>query len=143
MSEVSYEFLEHASDAYVAARGKNLGEAFASAALALCSILTDPSKVRPKETYEVEVRAEDLESLLYKWLESLLIKFEVEGMLYSKYSVDVSRRDGDYVLRAIAGGEKYDPSIHPSGVAVKAVTYHGMKITCDDDSCEVRVLFDI
>ncbi|MGQ9513957.1 MAG: archease [Thermoproteota archaeon] len=143
MSERSYEFLEHTSDVYVAARGRTLGDAFASAALAMCNVLTDPSKVRPREREEIEIRAEDPESLLYRWLESLLVKFEVDGKLYSKHSVKIIKQGEAYLLRAVVEGERYDPDIHPSGIAVKAVTYHGMKIMCREESCEVRVLFDI
>ncbi|MBO3802269.1 MAG: archease [Candidatus Brockarchaeota archaeon] len=143
MSGRSYRFLEHTSDAYVAASGRNLEEAFASAALAMSDIMTDPETVRPLESVAVEVVADDLESLLYRWLERLLVIFEVNGMIFSKYNVEIRGRCGRYELKANAEGERFDPAIHPSEVAIKAVTYHGMGITCGDGSCEVRVLFDI
>lgn len=139
----SYRFLEHTSDAYVAASGKNLGEAFAAAALAMSDILTDPTKVRPLESVAVEVVADDLKALLYRWLERLLVIFEVDGMIFSKHGVKIDRHDGGYALRANAEGERFDPAIHPAEVAIKAVTYHGMKITRGKGVCEVRVLFDI
>jgi len=139
----SYRFLEHTSDAYVAARGRNLGEAFAAAALAMSDILTDPKKVRTLESVVVEVVADDLKALLYRWLERLLIMFEVDGMIFSKHGVKIGKHDGGYVLRANAQGEKFDPAIHPAEVAIKAVTYHGMKITYGKGIAEVRVLFDI
>lgn len=135
--------MEHTSDAYVAASGRNLEEAFAVAALAMSDIMTDPKKVRPLESVAVEVVADDLEALLYKWLERLLVMFEVDGMIFSKHDVKIDKHDGGYVLRANAQGEKFDPAIHPAEVAIKAVTYHGMKITCRKRSSEVRVLFDI
>jgi len=139
----SYRFLEHTSDAYVAASGRNLGEAFAAAALAMSDILTDPAKVRPSESVAVEVVADDLKALLYRWLERLLVMFEVDGMIFSEHGVKIDRREGSYVLKANAEGERFDPAVHPTEVAIKAVTYHGMKIKCGKGIAEVRVLFDI
>jgi len=143
VSEGSYRFLEHISDAYIAASGRNLEEAFAAAALAMSDILTDPAKVRPLKSVAVEVVADDLEALLYKWLERLLVMFEVDGMIFSKHGIKIEMHDGGYVLRANVEGEKFDPAIHPAEVAIKAVTYHGMKITRGMGVSEVRVLFDI
>jgi len=143
VSEGSYEFLEHTSDAYVAAYGRTLEEAFAAAALAMSDILTDPNNIRPKVSTAVEVVADDLEALLYRWLERLLVIFEVDGLVFSKHSVKINKQDSGYILRANVEGERFDPAIHPAEVAVKAVTYHGMKIACGENISEVRVLFDI
>jgi SHS2 domain-containing protein len=143
VSEGSYEFLEHTSDAYVLARGRSLEEAFAAAALAMSDILTDPTKVRPKVRISVEVSAEDLEALLYRWLERLLVLFEVEGLVFVRHSLKIVGHDGGYLLRANVEGERFDPAIHPAEVAIKAVTYHDMKIVRGDDTADVWVLFDI
>jgi SHS2 domain-containing protein len=143
VSEGSYEFLEHTSDAYVLARGRSLEEAFAAAALAMSDILTDPAKVRPKVSTSVEVDADDLEALLYRWLERLLVMFEVDGMVFVRHSVKIIGRDGGYVLRATVEGERFDPAIHPAEVAIKAVTYHDMKIARGEGTSKVWVLFDI
>lgn len=143
MSEGTYEFLEHTSDAYVVARGRDLEGAFAAAARAMCDIITDSTKVRPVKRVKIKVAADDLKSLLYNWLESLIVKFEVDGMVFSRHSLRIGRRDGGYALRAISEGEKFDPAVHPRGTSIKAVTYHGMEIARGEDTSEVRVLFDI
>ena len=42
-----FEFLEHTGDAYIAAYGKTLEEAFENAALATFEVMTDVEKVEP------------------------------------------------------------------------------------------------
>ncbi len=42
--EKGFEFLEHMADAYVAAYGKNLAEAFENAALAMFNVMTETEK---------------------------------------------------------------------------------------------------
>lgn len=59
-----FEFLEHTADAYVAAYGENLGEAFESAALAMFEVMTEVKMVRPLVEDHVEVRATDESALL-------------------------------------------------------------------------------
>ena len=43
-----FEFLEHIADAYIAAYGKDLAEAFENAALAMFETMTDTARVEPK-----------------------------------------------------------------------------------------------
>lgn len=124
-----FEFLEHTADAYIAAYGKDEAEAFENAALALFEVITDVGKVRAVVQDLVEVEAEDDYALLYSWLEDLLVKFEIKGLLYSKFKVvELARTSNCSRLKARIWGEKYDPERHPQKVGVKAVTYHRMEI---------------
>jgi hypothetical protein len=43
-----FEFLEHTADAYVAAYGKNLAEAFENSARATFEVMTDLKEVSPR-----------------------------------------------------------------------------------------------
>ncbi|MBS7635588.1 archease [Candidatus Bathyarchaeota archaeon] len=72
-----FEFLEHMADAYIAAYGRDLNEAFENAALAMFETMTSSSDVKHVIEEEVEVEGEDEQSLLYNWLEELLVRFEV------------------------------------------------------------------
>jgi len=82
-----FEFLEHTADAYVAAYGRTLEEAFENAALATFEVMTDVEKVEPKVEEDVEVEAHDEQALLYNWLEKLLIKFDLTDNLYSRFKI--------------------------------------------------------
>jgi SHS2 domain-containing protein len=139
-----FEFLEHTADAYIAAYGKDLAEAFENAALAMFSVMTDVEKVSPKVKDSVEVGAEDEYALLYSWLEALLIKFDTSGMLYSKFKIsDLSRTQDGFRLRAEIWGEKFNAKKHTQEVGVKAVTYHRMEIIKNPDFVTLKFILDI
>ncbi|MBS7626453.1 archease [Candidatus Bathyarchaeota archaeon] len=139
-----FRFLEHTGDAYIEAYGKSLSEAFANSALAMFEVMTDTSKVEPKIEESVEVEGHDLESLLYSWLETLLVRCDIENRLYSKFIVEIL--DGERErpsLKAKIYGEDYDPTRHTSKTEVKAVTFHMMEIKCSGGYWRLRFLLDL
>jgi SHS2 domain-containing protein len=139
-----FEFLEHTADAYIAAYGKNLAEAFENAAFAMFDVMTDLEKVSAKVKENVEVAAEDEYALLYSWLEALLVKFDVNKMLYSKFKVlDLNQTSVRFRLRAEVWGEKFNPKKHTQKVGVKAVTYHRMEIIKEPNKVTLKFILDI
>jgi SHS2 domain-containing protein len=139
-----FEFLEHTADVYIAAYGKNLEEAFENAALAMFEVMTDTRKVSPNEEDSVEVEAEDEYALLYSWLEALLVKFEVKGMLYSKFKISHLEENAEgFEIKATMWGEKFNAEKHAQKVAVKAVTYHRMEIIKEVDKVTLEFILDI
>ena len=142
--EKKFEFLEHTADAYVAAYGKSLVEAFENAALATFDVMTEVEKVEPKEEDHVEVEAGDEYALLYSWLEALIVKFEITERLYSKFQIqDINETPKGFRLRAKIWGEKFNPEKHPRKVGVKAVTYHRMEISKKPANVTVKFILDI
>ena len=139
-----FEFLEHTADILIAAHGQTLEEAFENAALAMFEVMTDTTKISPNQEDSVEVEAEDEYALLYSWLEALLVKFEVNGMLFSKFKITSleDRADG-FKLEATVGGEKFKAEKHPQKVAVKAITYHRMEIIKEIDKVTLEFILDI
>ncbi len=139
-----FEFLEHTADAYIAAYGKDLTEAFENAALALFDVMTDVGTVSPKIEDYVEVAAEDEYALLYSWLEALLVKFETNETLYSKFKIlELNKTPSGFQLKAKIWGEKYNPQKHQQKVGVKAVTYHRMEIIKEQNKATLRFILDI
>ena len=140
----SYEFLEHTADAYIAAHGKDLTQAFENAALAMFNVITETKTVTPKTEDQVEVTAEDEQALLYSWLEALLVKSEINQTLYSKFQVsELNKTPEGLRLKAKIWGEKYNPKKHPQKVGVKAVTYHRMEITRKPNKVTLKFILDI
>jgi SHS2 domain-containing protein len=139
-----FEFLEHTADVLIAAHGQKLEEAFENAALAMFEVMTDTTKIDTVQEETVEVEAEDEYALLYSWLEALLVKFEIKGMLFSKFKIDriQDKLDG-YKLQASVWGEKFNAEKHPQKVAVKAVTYHRMEIIKEHDKITLEFILDI
>jgi SHS2 domain-containing protein len=107
-------------------------------------VMTDTEKVNPSHRDVVEVQEEDEYALLYSWLEALLVKFEVNNMLYSRFEVTSFKetRDG-FKLKASVWGEKFSPEKHPQKVAVKAATYHQMEIIKEKDKVTLMFILDI
>jgi SHS2 domain-containing protein len=92
----------------------------------------------------VEVEAEDEYALLYNWLEALLVKFEVNGMLYSKFKISrLEETSEGFRLKATVCGEKFNAEKHTQKVAVKAVTYHRMEIIQEANKVTLEFILDI
>ena len=68
MSERGFRFLEHTADVLVEAWGPSLEAAFEEMARGMIEIMTDTSKIEPRERKEIEVCGFDLENLLYSCL---------------------------------------------------------------------------
>lgn len=139
----AYEFLEHTADAYVAAYGKDMAEAYENAALALFDVMTQVEKVKPQTEDHFEVKAEDEQALLYRWLEALLVKSETDGMLYSKFEILKIEETPMLKFKAKVWGEKFDAKRHLQKVGVKAVTYHRMEIIKAPDKVTLKFILDI
>jgi len=140
----SYEFLEHTADAYVAAYGKDLAEAFESAAVAMFDVMTEVEKVKAKVEDHVKVEAEDEYALLYSWLEDLLVKSDINEMLYSKFEISsINKTLEGFRLKAKIWGEKFNPEKHSQKVGVKAVTYHRMEILKELNKITLKFILDI
>jgi SHS2 domain-containing protein len=139
-----FKFLEHTADAYIAAHGTTLEEAYENAALAMFEVITDTDKVSPDGEDSVEVEAEDEPALLYSWLEALLVKLETKNMLYSKFKISNLEETSDgFRIQATVWGEKFNAEKHTQKVAVKAVTYHRMKIIKETDKVTLEFILDI
>lgn len=139
-----FEFLEHVADAYIAAYGQSIQEAFENAALAMFEVMTDTGKVVSRVEDEVVIEEYDQKALLYSWLEQLLLKFELEGRLYSRFQVtELQETKKGWRLCAVVSGEQFDPSKHESKVEIKAVTYHQMEIRREGDGYVLRFILDL
>jgi SHS2 domain-containing protein len=140
----TFEFLEHTADIYAAAYGRTLEEAFQNAALAMFESMTETRTIEPKIQDIIEINAEDKLRLLYSWLETLLLKFEVDEKLYSKFEIaKIVKTLQGFVLKATIHGEIFNPEKHPSKVGIKAVTYHQMAIIEQKNFFVVNFILDI
>ena len=139
-----YEFLPHTTDAYIQSTGTTFEEALKNAGLALFDTMCNLKSISHKEVDDVEADGADEVELLFDWLETLLLKFELEGKVYSKFHVDLMTADsGALHINAKAYGEKYNRQVHGSKVEVKAVTYHRMEVVRDGNSVILRFILEL
>jgi SHS2 domain-containing protein len=127
-----YEYLEHTADVYIKAVGKTLEEAFENAGRATTDIMTDIDKVESKKSIEIRVEAENLDELLYLWLEEIIFRFDVEALLLSEFEVKEIAKDGT-LLKGEGRGEEFNPDKHPQRLGIKAATFHMMDIKLDKE----------
>jgi SHS2 domain-containing protein len=138
-----FRFLEHTTDLEIEAFGKTLGEAFENAGRAIEDTMVDLHAIVNKEVKEIVVNEKDLESLLYSWIESLISLQEIEGLIFSHFVCQISEDGAGYSLHALIGGEKFSPKKHEQKTAIKAPTFHQMKIVQSADRVTMRFLVDL
>lgn len=134
-----FEIIDHTADVGIIAYGASIDAAFANAARALFSLITELEDIDEVLYRDVEVTADDQESLLVAWLNELIYLFDTENILFKEFRF--SHLDNTH-LKAVACGEKVDTNRHQLKTAVKAATYHMLNIDYDD-GWQVQVLFDI
>ncbi|MFC1974141.1 archease [Chloroflexota bacterium] len=133
-----FRLIEHTADAGIIAYGDNLAEAFGNAAYGLFSIISEMKKVRAVESRQVEAAADDIDGLLFEWLNILIYTFDVEAILFKRFDIcEFNERE----LKAVCYGERYDPARHQLRTGVKAATYHLLKV--DKENNQVQVIFDV
>jgi SHS2 domain-containing protein len=139
-----YRFLEHTSDALIEAWGPSLEVAFAKAAEAFYEIMLNLRNVEAKIEDRVEAEGHDEKELLYDWLEALLLKFDIDGMVYSQFHIDpISNKTRTIRLQGKIKGEKYAREKHGAKVEIKGITYHLMKIQRQRNQTRVQFLLDL
>jgi SHS2 domain-containing protein len=124
MTEARWELYSHPSDIGIRGLGPTREEAFAQAALALTSVITDLAKVEPREVVDIECKEQDDELLFLCWLSSLLYEMDTRRMLFGRFAITATA-DG---LKARAWGEPVDVARHEPAVEVKAATYADLKV---------------
>lgn len=136
---MKFKFVPHTADVQFEAYGRTINEAFQNAASAMFDVITNTRKVKPKISKKIKVKSEDNESLLYDFLQKLLILHETEHLLFSKFLVKVT----DNTLTASAKGEKINKERHELRTGVKAITYHNMKVSKIKGGWKATAVIDI
>lgn len=144
MPKTGYTFLPHTTDAYIEAVGATLEEAMQFAGMALIDTMCSIESIEPTVTEQVETSGRDEVTLLYDWLERILLKFDLEGKVYSRFRVaPISKSAAGLSATAEISGEKYDRKKHDAKVEVKAVTYHRMEVLREGNSATLRFILDL
>ncbi len=133
--------MDHATDAIIEVRAKNLKEAFTVTADAIINITLDQDKVEEKEQKEIVAKGKDLRYLLFSWLEEVVFVLITEGFAIKRIVLDISKND-DYIINAKAYGEPLDFAKHNFKVEIKAPTFYDMEIK-KNGNVYMRFLLDL
>ncbi len=138
----AFEFVDiTTADVAFVAYGKDLGELFANAALAMFEVMIDTKQVRQTVEREVSADGTDMQSLLFNWLNKLLVYVDAENIAFSGFDVKVDEKN--LKLEATCKGEGIDRKRHETRTVVKSATYHKMEIKKVKGVWQAQVIIDI
>jgi SHS2 domain-containing protein len=136
-----FEFLDiTTSDVAFEAYGKDLNELFKNSALAMFEVIVNTKQIEPKVERKVSLEGNDLQSLMFNWLNELLIFVDSENLAFSQFDVKVDEKN--LKLEAVCKGEEINREKHETRTHVKACTYHKMEIK-KNKIWKARVILDI
>lgn len=139
---MSYNFLEHTADVKFQASGSTLEEAFLESAQALLETIKGNIEILEQQEKQIKINGKDLESLLYGFLEEIIVVLDSEEFLVSKIK-DLEIDKSSFILKATLTGDK--ASNYHFTNDVKAVTYNNMFVKQDDKTKEwtCQVVLDV
>ncbi|MEK6817541.1 MAG: archease [Nanoarchaeota archaeon] len=134
-----FKFLTHTADIKFQASGKTLKEVYENSALALFNTIYD-KKIKNKKKFKISVKGHDLESLLYNFLEEMLVLIDSKNFLPAKIKILNFNKKTFKIEAEILGddAENYQISMH-----VKAITYNEMFIKGEKNKFMTQVVLDI
>ncbi len=141
-----YKFLEDISIADVAfeAEGETVEELFEGAALAVANTMVrDVRTIEQKTSKSIEVAAENVEMLLFHFLQELIFYKDAELLLFGRFDLSIEQKNGAWHLRGKAYGEKLSPDKHELLADVKAVSLHNFKVEKKARRWRAMVIIDV
>lgn len=111
-----------------------------NSAKGLFAVITDLRSIRSLTTHEVRAEGVDAEALLVAWLNELIYIFDTERLLMRHFDIRSLQRG---VLHATVSGEPVAVGRHEVRTAVKAATYHGLRVTHRDGLYRARITLDV
>ncbi len=133
----AFEVLEHTADVGVRATGATAEEAFEQATRGLLDI-TGATAAGAGERIEISVAAGDLGALLVDWLEEVLYLQDARDSVVTDVAV---RSVGDGRAEGSVTIAPRDRDLE--GTAVKAITYHQLRVEQVGEEWVAVVYFDI
>lgn len=124
-----YKFLEHTADVKVHVEAKSLEELFSESSKALLESIYGKLKIKEEKEREIDVEGEDLESLLYNFLEEFVFLLEAKGFLVSQVK-EIKIDEDDFSLKAKVVGDDLEKYSFVNDV--KAVTYSEMFVRLEE-----------
>lgn len=140
MGHSSYRVTDHTADLGLEFYGKDLGDLIEKACVALTVCLADPETVSSREEHSFSAEGEDREELLVNVLREILYLANGHGFLTKRILIDhLDNRS----FSGRARGAPFDADRHTLRMELKAVTYHGARITEYAGGLKGEVIIDV
>jgi SHS2 domain-containing protein len=163
-----YEVFDHTADLGLRIRAPDLASLFAEAGKALFSVIVENLEaVELREVRKIHLQSENLEYLLFDWLDQLLYLFDAQKLVLADFRTEVLTGEQEeqitegqagkssrsfsetgnsssrWELKAEVRGEILDRERHILDHEVKAITYHGLKVEKTVEGWLAEVIVDI
>ena len=132
---MGFEEISHTADWSVRVWAPDLPALFAEAAQAMNSLSGTAISNRPRLKRTFESEAADAESLLVAFLSELVYYQEQENLAFDVFELEVKSKR----LKV----EMEGAPIESMDKAIKAVTYHNLKINETNQGFETTIVFDV
>ena len=139
MKHEKFKFFKHTADIKFKAFGKTINEVFENSALALFRVLYDGT-VKEERIYKIKAKGNDLESLMYNFLEEFLILFDSRNFLPCKIK---NFKLNEKKLKIVAEVSGDDIANYRAHVHVKAITYSEMFVKKLKNRWVSQVIVDV
>ncbi len=143
MADLGFRYLDHVTDLIVEADGSTLENAFVNSARGLVNAMFEISNVSPTTEILIEAAGHDMHSLLYNWLEQVLLLMLVDKIVVSDFEVKISENQGRFSIKGSTRGEKIDLDKHGFKIEIKGITYHEMEIKQYSRGAIIRYMLDL
>ena len=131
-----YREVDHTADWALHVWAPTPEELFVEAARGMYALAGAQAQPGATVRRRIELAAEDHESLLVAWLQELLYISESEELVFTGYRIEYL--DATHLRAEVEGGP-----MAQRVKAIKAVTYHNLKINRTADGYETTIVFDV
>lgn len=141
-----YRFIEEEATADVCfeAWGSSLPAIFRDAGDAVMNVMIENFEdIEPRETRRISLENDQLDLLLFNFLEQFLYYKDSEQLLLRARQVCVAESGDSWKVEATAAGEPLDATRHHQMVDVKAVTLHHFSLLHKYGEWRAHVILDI
>lgn len=143
----AYRFLEEIALADVGfiATGDSVSELFAASASAVIEAMVNPVSVGTNWTREVRLSGEQVDGLLFDWLNTIVFLKDAEAVVFRDVHalVDYDSDAGLWRLSAMLIGDHIDANRQELRTDVKAVTKHLYEVKEKEGTWSAHVVVDV
>ena len=132
---MGFEEISHTADWSTRVWAQDLPSLFTEAARAMNSLSGSSTGESPRVTRTFEAEAPDVESLLVAFLSELVYYQEQENLTFDVFDLKVA---GQWLRVRMEGAQ-----LESVDKAIKAVTYHNLKIEKKTEGFETTIVFDV
>ena len=135
------KIFEHTADIGIEVESSNLSEAFEEVSLGFSEIITGGNLPISSLSKEVNLEADNLDSLLVDFMSYLIVLFDTDFFITGSARLEISNNH-NFSLRGNLMGETYDQDTHGYGVEIKAISYH-LLVVEEGPPARLRVILDL